>query len=204
MALIYIIIGISVGLYLLRFYDDIAILIVKIILFYALCALEICYLLTREDYNWFFDYNQIGILKMLVGFIILTAILFNQYGVWRILLHELSPHEQGINYDVGLYSYILAIIGTIICAFFLDSKHIVYIMYFLFAAQLIQVILIFHQSRPYWKIALCTAFTYLLGTISFIIILYHYAAPFAIATVLIAAFYFAISVAKTALNRRDY
>ena len=204
MALIYIILGVSVSLYLLRYYTDKPVLIIKAILFFALCISEICYLYTREDYNWFLDYNQIGIWKMLGGFIVLTVVLLNQYGGWRILLVELSPQEQAINYNIGLYSYLLALIGTIICAFFLDSKHIIYILYFLLAAQLIQIIFIFYQSRPYWKAALFNATIYLLGTITFIIILYHYAGPFAIAVVLVAALYFVISVAKTALTRRDY
>lgn len=204
MTLIYIILGISVTLHLFRYYPDKPVLVTKAILFSILCILEICYLYTGEDYNWFLDYNQIGIWKTLGGFIVLTIVLLNQYGVFRILLDELSPQEQVINYNLGLYSYILAVIGTLICAFFLESKDVIYVIYGLLAAQLIQIILIFYQSRPYWKAALYSAFTYLLGTITFIIVLYHFAAPFAIAAFLIAAFSIVISVSKTALNRRDY
>lgn len=204
MPLIYIILGVSVGLYLLRYYTDKPVLIIKVLSFIALCVLEICYLCTANDPKWFLDYGQIGIWKMLGGFIVLTVVLLNQYGVFRILLVELSPPEQEINYHVGLYSYILALIGAIVCGFFLDPKDIIYIIYFLLAAQFIQIILIFYQSRPYWKAAIFSAFLYLLGTITFIIVLYHYAGPFAIAAILVAAFYFVISVAQAIISRRDY
>ncbi|HML65250.1 MAG TPA: hypothetical protein PKC55_10500 [Dysgonomonas sp.] len=204
MFLIYIILGVSVVLHLFRYYPDKPVLAVKAILFSVLCITEIYYLFTTENYNWFLDYNQIGIWKTIGGFILLTLVLLNQYGVFRILLDELKPGEQTINYNIGLYSYTLAVIGIIVCSFFLDTKYINYIVYFLFAAQLVQVILIFYQSRPHWRAALSSACIYLLGTITFIIVLYHYAGPFAIAAILTAAFYFILSVARARLNQRDY
>lgn len=204
MTLIYIILEISIALHLFRYYQDKPVFIIKVVLFSGLCIAEIAYLFTTENHKYFLDYNAIGIWKMLGGFILLTLVLLNQYGVFRILLCELNPENKVINYNLGFYSYTLAVIGTIICAFFFESKDIAYVVYILLAAQIVQIILIFYQSHPYWQAALFRIYIYLLGTVTFIIVLYHYAGPFAIAAFLIAIFSFVISVAQTRLNQRDY
>lgn len=204
MFLVYTIIVLSIVLHLFRFYPDRPVLVFKTLLFSALCLTEICYLFTAEDCQWFLDFKKIGYWKMLGGFIVLAFILLNQYGVFRILLYELSPDEVEVNYHIGLYSYTLSVVAIIFCMLFIgNSDYVGYIICFLFAAQLIQLILIFYQSRPYWKAALVGAFIYLLGTITFIIVLYHYAGPLAIAVFLIVAFNIIISVAKARMRQRD-
>lgn len=140
-------------------------------LFLTTCALEILYVISANDAIWFCTPNSVGWLWTIINFLLFAGMIFNQIMyLFDVFEDVFANGNAGCNLKLGIYSWLGAFIGIIICSIFYE-RGIIWVFVALCVMQLIQSFLIFRSYGKNIKGAFWGVFVYLFCSIATIVTL---------------------------------
>ena len=174
----YVILALSIALYVLRRRNDSSYLSDTEFVFYWLSMLfvsifELIYMATGNDPAWFCDPDEIGWVMTIINFIVFALIVINQCKAFLDVMNEWrSETNSDISFVWGYYSWIGIVAVSIVLAFVAENL-IPFAAIIFGICQIVQVVIIFKKVLEYDNVlsAICFSLVYILGSLATVIML---------------------------------
>lgn len=174
----YIILALSIALYVLRKRNDSSYLSDAQFLCYWLCMLfvsifELAYMATGYEPAWFCDPDEVGWIMTIINFIVFALIVINQCQAFLDVMNEWrSETNSEISFVWGYYSWIGIVVVSIVLAFVAENL-IPFAAIIFGICQIVQVVIIFKKVIEYDSVlsAIWFSLVYIVGSLATVIML---------------------------------